>query len=779
MQVPKLIGARIKRREDPRLITGHATYVDDVQLPGMLYMAVLRSLYAHARIRRIDTSKAAALPGVVAVFTGEEVRRMSAPLPCASAIPDLRVPERYALAVDKVRFAGEGVAAVVATDRYVVRDALDLIEVEYEPLPAVVDPEKAMEAGAPILHDQVGDNIAYRWNLGGGEVDEALRSADLVIRQRMENQRLIPNPMETRGVVARYVPGDDRLTFWASTQIPHLLRTQLGLALNLPENKVRVIAPEVGGGFGCKLNVYAEEVLAAAASVRLGKPVKWIEDRRENFVATTHGRAHVGYIEAGVKRDGTLTGLRVRIVADLGAYQQLLTPSIPTLTALMQTGCYKIPVAATEIVGVFTNKTPVDAYRGAGRPEATHYVERLMDLVARELNMDPVEVRRRNFIQPNQFPYTTAAGLVYDSGNYDLTLNRALEMLGYQQFRQEQERLRREGRYIGVGFSTYVELCGVGPSAITSAAFNVGGWESATVRVQPTGKATVLTGASPHGQGEETTFAQMVADELGVPIEDVTVIHGDTDVVQYGIGTFGSRGLVVGGSAVHLSLQKVKEKAVRIAAHVMEAQAQDVVYQEGRIYIKGFPERAMTIQEVANLAYRGANMPPDTEPGLEATSFFDPPNFTFPFGTHICTAEVDINTGEVKVLRYIAVDDCGRAINPLLVEGQIQGGIAQGVGQALLEGAMYDENGQLITGSLMDYPVPTAIEMPMIEMDRTETPTPVNPLGAKGVGEAGTIAASPAVVNAVVDALAPLDIKHIDMPMWPSRVWQAIQQARG
>ncbi len=778
MQASKLIGARIKRREDPRLITGHATYVDDIRLPNVLHLEVLRSIYAHARIKRVDASKASSLPGVVAVFSGEEAQRLTPPLPAASSIPNLKVPEHYPLAVDKVRFVGEGVAAVVATDRYVARDALELIEVEYEPLPAVVDPEKAMEPGAPVLHEEFGDNIAYRLPLGG-DVDDALRKADVVIRQRMENQRLIPSPMETRGVVAQYQPGDDRLTVWLSTQAPHLMRTQLAALLDMPEHKVRVVAPEVGGAFGSKNNPYAEEVLAAALAMRLGRPIKWIEDRQENMVATSHGRGQVAYLEAGARHDGTVTALRLRIIADLGAYHHILTPVAPIQTALMMTGCYRIPIATTDIVGVFTNKTPVDPYRGFGRAEAAYYIERLMDLVARELNLDPVAVRRRNFIQPDQFPYTTATGQVYDSGDYDLTLSRALEMLDYQQFRQDQQRLRREGRHIGVGFATYVWRAGFPSAAIPPGLdFIKGGWESATVRVEPTAKVTVLTGTSPHGQGAETTFGQLVADELGVPIEDVRVVHGDTDIVQYGIGTMGSRSLAVGGSAVALSLRKVREKAIHIAAHIVEARPEDMVFEKGHIYVRGFPERAVAFREVANLAYRGVNLPPGTEPGLEATSFFDPPNFTSPFGAHLCVVEVDTNTGEVKVLRYVAVDDCGRAINPMLVEGQIQGGIAQGIGQALWEGAMYDENGQILTGSFMDYAIPTSIDLPEIEMDRTETPTLINPLGAKGVGEAGTIGAPAAVVNAVVDALSPLGIGHMDMPLWPERVWRAIQQAR-
>jgi carbon-monoxide dehydrogenase large subunit len=777
MRVSKLTEAKIKRY--PPLITGHATYVDDIRLANMLHMEVLRSVHAHARIKHIDISGASSLPGVVAVFTGEDVQRLTPPLPGPPGLPNLKVPENYLLAVDKVRLAGEGIAVVLATDPYVARDALDLIEVEYEPLPAVTDPEKAMEPSAPLLHESFGDNIAYRLPLGG-QADDALGKADIVIRQRMENQRLIPSAMETRGVVAQYQPGDNRLTVWLSTQGPHLMRTQLAELLNLPEHRVRVIAPEVGGAFGSKLSPYAEQVLAAALAMRLGRTVKWIESRQENMVATNHGRGQVVYLEAGAKRDGTVTGLRLRMIADLGAHLHILTPIGALQTALMTTGCYRIPVAASDIVGVFTNKTPLDSYRGFGRAEAAYYIERCMDLVARELDMDPATVRRRNFIRPDQFPYTSATGHVYDSGNYDLSLDRALEMLDYPRFRQEQQRLRQEGRYLGVGLATYVWRAGFPSASVPpDLSFIKGGWESATLRVEPTGNVIVLTGTSPHGQGTETTFSQMVADELGVPIEDVRVIHGDTDAVQYGNGTMGSRALAVGGSAVALCLGKVRGKAIRIAAHLMKCRPQEIVFEEGRLCIRDSPERDMSFQEVAKLAYRGVKLPPGVEPGLEASSLFEPPNFTSPFGAHVCVVEVDIDSGEVKVLRYIAVDDCGRAVNPPVVEGQIHGGIAQGVGQALLEGTVYDENGQLLTGSFLDYPLPTSTDLPMIETDRTETPTRVNPLGAKGVGEAGTIGAPAAVVNAVVDALSPFGIRHIDMPLWPERVWQAIERARG
>jgi len=758
-----MVGARIKRREDPRLITGAATYADDIRLYDMQHLAILRSFHAHARIRKIDVSKARQAPGVLAVLTGEDVRRLSAPLPTFGGVEDLKVPEHFSLAIDKVHHVGQAVAAVVASDRYVARDALDLIEVEYDPLPAVSNPEKAIEDGSTLVHEGLGTNLAYHWEAGGGDIEEAFREAEVVVKQRMTNQRLIPMPMETRGVVAQYDRGAGSLTLWSSTQIPHTLRSQVAALMNLAENKVRVIAPEVGGGFGCKLNVYAEEIIAAVAAMTVGKPVKWIEDRSENFLATTHGRDQVAYVEAAAKRSGAITGLRMRIIADLGAYHQLFTPLVPTLTGLMATGCYDIPNLKCEVLGVLTNKTPVDAYRGAGRPEAAYYVERIVDVLAAELGLDPVDVRRRNFIQPAAFPYTTLSGAIYDSGDYELALNRALELLDYRQLREEQARLRQEGRYLGIGFSTYVEICGLGP------------WESATVRVEGSGKVTVLTGASPHGQGQETTFAQLAADELGVPIDDVVVLHGDTAVVATGVGTFGSRATAVGGPAIMMCTAKIREKATRLAGHMLEALPDDVVYAEGRMYIRGHPESALTLPEIAAAAYAGANLPPNTEAGLEATSFFGPSNSTFPFGTHIAVIEIEAQTGEPKLLRYVAVDDCGTVINPLLVDGQIHGGIAQGIGQALYEEAVYDDSGQLLSGSLMDYAIPTANMLPRYETDRTETPTPVNELGAKGVGEAGTIAAAGAVVNAAVDALAPFGVRHVDMPLKAEKIWRLLQ----
>ncbi len=695
---------------------------------------------------------------MIAVYTGKDVAEKIGPVPCASALPDLKVPDYRVLATDKALFVGHPIAAIVATDKYAARDAVDLISVEYEELPAVVDVEAAAKGGT-VIHEKFGDNVAYKLTSGEGDIEAALNSADRIVTQKMIHQRLAPIAMEPRGVLARYFPGEEELTVWSSTQIPHLLRTQLALMIGIPENKLRVITPEVGGGFGSKLNVYAEEALLGWISMQLGKPVKWIETRRENMQATIHGRAQVGTVEIGCKNDGTITGLRYKVFADLGAYHQLLTPAIPTLTGLMLSGAYKIPAIQMNVTGVFTNKMATDAYRGAGRPEATYVVERAMDLVANELKMDPVEVRRKNFPRSDEFPFHTATGLDYDSGNYEAALDKALDLSGYQKLREEQKQARANGKLIGIGMSSYVEICALGPSQ----AMPAGGWESATVRIEPTGKVTIMTGASPHGQGQETSFAQIAADELGVDLNDVTVIHGDTAIVQYGIGTFGSRATAVGGTAA--AATGVSEPVVPVGQAPAGALTEPAT--EGK--------SSLTIQEIALAAHVAKEIPPDTEPGLSATYFFEPKNFTFPFGTHICVVEIDKETGETKIVRYVAVDDCGKVINPLLVDGQVHGGIVQSIGQALYEEVVYDEQGQLVTGELMDYAVPKASQVPWFETDRTETPSPVNPLGVKGVGEAGTIGATPAIVNAIVDALSPYGVKHVDMPVRPETVWKLIR----
>ena len=769
----RLIGARIKRREDPRLIQGLSHYVDDIKLVNTLHCTFLRSDYAHADIKSIDTEAAENLSGVVKVITGADIQGKVGSIPCAAEIEGLKVPDHPALAVDRVRFVGEPIAAVVATDPYIARDALDLIEVEYDELPVVVDLDKAIESDSTVIYDEFDDNIAFTMPLDAGDVDAAFAEADHVVSQRFVNQRLIPNSIEPRGVLAEYLPGEGTLTVWSSTQVPHHLKTILSLLLDFPEQLVRVIAPEVGGGFGSKLNVYPEEAVVAYLATQLRKPVKWIEKRSEGFTTTIHGRDQVDYVDMAVKNDGTITAIRAKLLANMGAYHQLLTPIIPVLTYLMMSGAYKIPNIKLELIGVFTNKMATDAYRGAGRPEATHIIERMVDLAAQKLGMDPKDIRFKNFPQPDEFPLEMATGVTYDSGNYQMSFNKALDAVDYVSLRTRQAELRGQGRYMGIGIATYAEICGMGPSVGVAG----GGWESGTVRIERTGKVTVLTGVSPHGQGQETSFAQIVADEYGISIDDIVVIHGDTGRQPQGIGTFGSRATAVGGAALIIATKQVKEKMAQIAAHMLEANADDLVFEDGNIFVQGSPGSAVTFADVATTAHVAVNLPPDVEPGLEATHFFEPSNFTYPFGAHISIVEVDPETGEIDLQRYVAIDDCGNIINPMLVDGQVHGGIAQGLGQAMYEGAVYDENGQLLTGSFMDYAIPKATQVPRFETEHTTTPSPVNPLGVKGVGEAGTIASSPCLVNAVVDALSPFGITDIDMPMTPNRVWQAIQDA--
>jgi len=766
------VGKKLKRKEDPRLIQGTSHYTDDLKLPRMLYCAFTRSPMAHAEISAIRTDAARALPGVVGVYTSEDLTGLGM-VPCAIQMPGLNVPPHPVLATERVRYLGEPVAAVVAEDFYTARDAAEMIEVDYEPLPVVVNMEKALEKDSPVIHQHFKTNRAFTHALKNGDIQSAFKKADRVVKQRMVNQRLAPMAMEPRAVLAEYLPGENRLTVWSATQIPHLLRTQISVMVGLPETAVRVIAPEVGGGFGSKLNVYREEGLVPWLAMKLGRPVKWAETRRENITSTIHGRDTINHLELALKTDGKILGLRVRILADMGAYHQLLTPLIPQLTALMQAGCYKIPAIDIEIQGVFTNKMSTDAYRGAGRPEATYNIERIMGVAAHELGMDPAEFRLKNFPQPKEFPFTTVTGLVYDSAKYQESIKRALELSGYDSLRRRQKNGWKNGKYYGVGVSTYVEICAIGPSAATPA----GGWESGTVRIEPTGKVTVLTGASPHGQGQETTFAQLIADELGIDPEDVNVIHGDTLAVPYGIGTFGSRATAVGGTAAYLATQKLKTKMVTLAAHLLGTKPPDITFGRGRLSAKG-GKKSISFGELVMAAYTARNIPRGFEPGLEATHFFEPSNFTFPFGAHIASVEVDPETGEVKVDKYVAVDDCGNVINPMLVDGQIHGGIAQGMGQAMWEELIYNDEGQIVNGTLMDYALPKAHLLPDFTLDRTVTPTPVNPMGVKGVGEAGTIASTPCMVNAVCDALSPLGIKHIDMPLKPERVWSAMQQAQ-
>ena len=768
----RLIGAEVRRREDPALIQGAGRYVDDLVLPRTAFLSLLRSPHAHARIRRLDVTRAGTLPGVVRILTARDVEGEVDPEPPIGFPPGIRRPPRPLLASGIVRYVGEPVAAVVAEDRYAAADALDAIEVDYQPLPAVTDPEAALAPGAPRVHTEFPDNVALRWGWSAGDVDGAFARAHAVVRLRLVNQRLAGVALEPRGCLAEYRAG--ALTVWAGTQTPHRLKSGLAQILRLAESAVRVIVPDLGGGFGCKIGFYADEALCAFAAIRLERPVKLVLTRREDFLTTTQARGQVNYVEAAVAADGTVLALRCRTIAHLGAYLEVLTPYAAMLTGRLMTGPYRIPAAQYDLTSVFTNAMAVAPYRGAGRPEATYLVERIMDETARHCRLDPAEVRRRNLIRPEEFPYKTPSGLVYDSGQYEAALDRALHLVDYKHTRDAQRQARAEGRYLGVGLACFVETAGVGPSKTT----HILGWESGSVRIEPSGKVTVVTGTSPHGQGLETAFAQITADFLGVPMDAVVVRHSDTAIVASGVGTFGSRSIAVGGPAIVTSIEKVLDKARRIAAALLEASPEDLVFEEGRFLVRGVPGRTLTLAEVADAAYAGERLPPGMEPGLEATTVWEPPNFTFPSGTHIAVVEVDPHSGSVRLLRVVAVDDCGRVINPMLVEGQIQGGLAQGIGQALWEQMVYDADGQCLTDTLMGYAIPKPDFLPSFELDRIETPSPVNVLGAKGCGESGTIGATPAIVSAVIDALAPFGVTHIDMPLVPTRVWATIEDAR-
>jgi carbon-monoxide dehydrogenase large subunit len=784
----KLVGKPIKRREDPRLITGAGSFLDDVKLPGMAYAAVARSQYGHAKIKSIDTSKAKTMPGVLGVFTGEDLLEIN-PLPCAwqagGVTNNVNTPR--ALSVGEVHFAGDPVAVVVAESLYQAADAVEAIDVEYEPLRVVVDAKKATESGAPQLHENAPNNVVMQWQCGKSaeEVDAALASAEVRVSQHLVNQRLIPNPLDTRGSIGKYDPGTGDYTLWSTTQAPHVHRLLLtAFVLGIPEQKLRIVAPDIGGGFGTKIFLYFDMPLVLWLSKKLGRPVKFYEDRSENYLSCTHGRDHQTDIEVGATKDGKITALKVLTHANLGAYLSTIAPGIPTtLYGRMISGAYKIPNIHVGVTGVYTNTGMVDAYRGAGRPEATFVIERVCDLVAGATGVDPAEVRRRNFIQPNEFPYDAGVGMLpYDSGNYEPALDKALQAVGYQELRADQASRRQNGgnKLLGIGLSSYIEVCGVAPSkwiGLPGEGWGAGLWESANVKVHLTGKTVVTTGSLPHGQGHETTFAQLVSDELGVPYADIEVEHSDTMGAPFGFGTYGSRSLAVGGTAIYKSVAKVKEKAKKLAAHMLEAAEEDIVYENGKAYVKGAPDSSKTIQEIALQAHVGYSLPEGMEPFLDETTYYDPPNCTFPFGTHVCVVEVDKDSGEVELKRYVAVDDVGNVVNPLIVDGQVHGGIAQGLAQALYEGAYYDENGSLVTGTMSDYAIPKASMVPTYELSRTVTPSPTNPMGVKGAGEAGTIASTPAVANAVIDALSHLGIKHIDMPLTPERVWRAMNPA--
>ncbi len=782
MTTTRAFGSEITRLEDARMVTGQAKYTDDLTLPGLAHLAVLRSPYAHARIVSIDASAARELPGVIDVITGADLTAAGfGGMPCAWVVPDsnTQTPDHPAIASDTVRYAGDAVAAVVAETDYQARDALAAIDVDYDPLDAVTDAWEAHQDGAPQLFADVEKNECFHWVVSGGDVDAAFAAADVVVSDRIINQRLVPNAMEPRSTMAQWNPAMGELTLWNTTQNPHIARFLLSLVTGIGEHKIRVIAPDVGGGFGSKIPLYPEEAIVILAAQRTGRPVKWTESRSENFLATIHGRDHVQDVELAASSDGTITALRAKVWANLGAYLSTASTGVPTiLHGLMLSGCYTIPNIHEDVYGMFSNTTPVDAYRGAGRPEATFLIERLIDLLARELGQDPVAVRRKNLIPPFTEGHEVATGLIYDTGNYEAALDKALLIADYQGLRKQQADLRAEGRYLGIGVTTYTEICGLGPSEVAGAVgFGGGLRESAIVRFHPSGKVKLMVGVNPHGQGEETTFAQIVADQLGVAVEDVDVTYGDTAETPMGWGTYGSRTTAVASGAMMGAIERIKEKGRKIAAHLLEASEEDVDFEDGKFFVRGSPDSSLTIQDIALAANTAWNMPEGVEPGLEASAFFNPANFVYPFGTHIAVVEVDPETGETDLQRYVAVDDCGPQINPLIVRGQIHGGIVQGIGQTLWEGAAYDDNGQLLTSSLMDYALPKAEFFPKFELDFTETPTGVNPLGVKGIGETGTIASTPTVYNAVLDALAPLGVSKIDMPLTPERVWRAIRDA--
>jgi carbon-monoxide dehydrogenase large subunit len=759
------MGARVRRREDPRLITGAGSYVDDLQPPGLCHIAFVRSYVAHGRVRSVDVADAKTAPGVIAVITAADLEGM--PTFPQSGPKGRQLPTRRFLNSEKVCFAGDLIALVVAETREQAEDARELVGVDLEPLVPVVDPLRASDQESSVIHSEIRTNLADETKRVWGDIDAAFRDAPHVFRARLRNQRLAGAPIEPRGVVAIPNPWEPSVTIWSATQVPHGVRNEIAAFVGLPQSAVRVIAPEVGGGFGAKLSIYPEELLVPWVSMRLGRPVKWIEDRTEHFQATTHGRDQIQDAEMAMNADGTIRGLKVRITADLGAYP--MGTELPRLTRRLVSGCYRVPALQVDIKSMYTNKTPIAAYRGAGRPEAIFLIERMMDLAAHQLGLDPADVRRRSFLPPFAEPIQTITGERYDSGNYPAALGRALGIANYEQLRFEQRAARKSGRLMGIGIASYVEMAGFGPEGDL--------FESATVRANADGTIVVVTGTSPHGQGHETSWAQLVSSELGVAMDRIVVRHGDTAAVPVGVGTFGSRSAAVGGSAVHLAAGDVREKARRLAAHLLEAAPADIVVSDGQWQVRGVPGRGATFADIAAAAY-GTSRPSDIEAGLEATRYFQPPGLVFPFGAHVAVVEVDRETGAVQLLRYVSVDDCGQVLNPMLVEGQVHGGLAQGIAQALYEEISYVDDGSLLTGNLTTYMMPAAPDLPSFTLDRTITPSPVNPLGVKGVGEAATIGSTPAVVNAVLDALAPLGISEIDPPCTPEKVWRAIQSSQ-
>jgi carbon-monoxide dehydrogenase large subunit len=779
MTVTTEIGKPRARKEDARLVTGQTNWTDNIVLPGMVHVAYLRSPMAHARITSVDVSAARGTSGVIAAFSGADFAAEQGSLPCAWPVtPDIVIPAHPPMATDEVRYVGEIVACVVARDRYAAADALELIDVEYEPLPAVLDMEAALAEGSPKVHE--AGNKSFVWPFAQGDVDAAFRDAPVVIERTYRQQRLIPCAMEPRATVAAMV--GDEITLWTATQIPHVLRFLIAAVLGIPEQNIRVIAPDVGGGFGSKLQVTAEEFLAVLLARKLGRPVKWTESRSEGNLAVHHGRDQLQRIKVAADRDGRLRGLSVDLLADMGAYLMLVTPGVPLLGAFMFPAIYKMDAYSFKCTGVFTTKMPTDAYRGAGRPEATYAIEHVMDDLAAELGVDPLELRKRNWITHEEFPFTSIAGLTYDSGNYEAATAKAVELFGYDDLRKEQAARRESGDPIqlGIGISTFTEMCGLAPSRVLgSLAYGAGGWEHAAVRMLPTGKVEVVTGSSAHGQGHETAWSQIVADRLGVPFEDIRVLHGDTLVSPKGMDTYGSRSLTVGGIAVVGACDKVIEKAKTIAAGLLEVSSDDLEWTPGRWSVRGDPEQGRSIAEISLATFAAHNLPDGVEPSLDSESTYDPNNFSFPHGTHLCAVEVDTETGQVKIRSYVAVDDVGVVVNPVIVEGQVHGGLAQGIAQALYEEAAYDADGNLLTTTLADYLIPSAADLPTFVTERTETPSTTNPLGVKGVGEAGTIASTPAVVDAVIDALRPLGVTDVQMPCTAERVWRAINEAKG
>ncbi len=776
------IGREVLRKEDPDLLTGQASYVDNQTMPGMLWMALVRPPYVHATVDAIDTAAAEAMPGVVGVYTAADLELGGLPF-VWPITEDIKVPTHYPLTKDKIRFHGDAVAVVLAESREQAADAAELVSVTVSELPAVTDMEAAMAEGAPILHEELGTNVTVHWDHGGGGDATVFDTAPVIVHERYHQPRLIPNAIEPRGCLAFGIPAMDEWTLVSATQIPHITKVTLCGVVGIPESKFRVIAPDVGGGFGSKLNVYAEEALALALAKLSGRPVKWIEERSENYVATIHGRGVTHDCTIAGTEDGKILGVKFVEIADMGAYYQLLTPGIPELGGWVYMGPYQPEAYHYEFRGVLTNCTPTDAYRGAGRPEATYVLERLVDAFARTVGKDPADVRRMNLHPPFDEATTAICGLNVDSGNYEPLLDKALELSGYDEVRKEQKARRDRGDtlQLGIGLSTYIEMCGLAPSNILGALrYAAGGWDGATIECLPSGQVIVKTGTSPHGQSHETAWAQIVADGLGITPDDVEVLHGDTQVTPLGMDTYGSRSVSVGGVALHFAMEKIKEKARTIAAHELEVSEDDLEWAEGSYRVKGAPEKARTIPDLAVSAWHAHDLPAGTEPHLNATAVYDPPNFTWPSGAHVCIVEVDTETGKTDIVKYVAVDDCGTIINPMIVEGQVHGGVAQGIAEALYEEAIYDESGNLMTSSMTQYLVPSAVEIPTMVLDNSQqTPSTTNPLGVKGIGEAGTIAAPPAVVNAVVDAVSHLGVTDVGKPASPERVWRAIQDARG